>query len=210
MDKKALLKELADAVVACAPDRATVAARRALEEGLNPVEAINEGLVVGMGVIGDNYAERKMYLPQVLVAAHAMYNGLDVLLPAIPKADMKDTKQAETAVVQGDVHDIGKNIVKTMLTASGYVVDDLGKDVSPNLIADTAKDKGIHVVCLSTLMTPTMDNMAAAVKALDNLNPGPHKFRRFVEGLEKDGYLNGNRKVDLSAQFAAAKQLLGL
>ena len=65
MDKKALLKELADAVVACAPDRATVAARRALEEGLNPVEAINEGLVVGMGVIGDNYAERKMYLPQV-------------------------------------------------------------------------------------------------------------------------------------------------
>lgn len=166
MDKKALLKELADAVVACAPDRAIVAARRALEEGLNPVEAINEGLVVGMGVIGDNYAERKMYLPQVLVAAHAMYNGLDVLLPAIPKADMKDTKQAETAVVQGDVHDIGKNIVKTMLTASGYVVDDLGKDVSPNLIADTAKDKGIHVVCLSTLMTPTMDNMAAAVKAL--------------------------------------------
>ncbi|WP_400232796.1 B12-binding domain-containing protein [Methanomethylophilus alvi] len=166
MDKKALLKELADAVVACAPDRATVAARRALEEGLNPVEAINEGLVVGMGVIGDNYAERKMYLPQVLVAAHAMYNGLDVLLPAIPKADMKDTKQAETAVVQGDVHDIGKNIVKTMLTAAGYVVDDLGKDVSPNLIADTAKDKGIHVVCLSTLMTPTMDNMAAAVKAL--------------------------------------------
>lgn len=166
MDKKALLKELADAVVACAPDRATVAARRALEEGLNPVEAINEGLVVGMGVIGDNYAERKMYLPQVLVAAHAMYNGLDVLLPAIPKADMKDTKQAETAVVQGDVHDIGKNIVKTMLTASGYVVDDLGKDVSPNLIADTAKDKGIQVVCLSTLMTPTMDNMAAAVKAL--------------------------------------------
>ncbi len=166
MDKKALLKELADAVVACAPDRATVAARRALEEGLNPVEAINEGLVVGMGVIGDNYAERKMYLPQVLVAAHAMYNGLDVLLPAIPKADMKDTKQAETAVVQGDVHDIGKNIVKTMLTASGYVVDDRGKDVSPNLIADTAKDKGIHVVCLSTLMTPTMDNMAAAVKAL--------------------------------------------
>ncbi|WP_400225054.1 B12-binding domain-containing protein [Methanomethylophilus alvi] len=166
MDKKALLKELADAVVACAPDRATVAARRALEEGLNPVEAINEGLVVGMGVIGDNYAERKMYLPQVLVAAHAMYNGLDVLLPAIPKADMKDTKQAETAVVQGDVHDIGKNIVKTMLTASGYVVDDLGKDVSPNLIADTAKDKGIHVVCLSTLMTPTMDNMAVAVKAL--------------------------------------------
>ena len=201
MDKKALLKELADAVVACAPDRATVAARRALEEGLNPVEAINEGRVVGMGVIGDNYAERKMYLPQVLVAAHAMYNGLDVLLPAIPKADMKDTKQAETAVVQGDVHDIGKNIVKTMLTASGYVVDDLGKDVSPNLIADTAKDKGIHVVCLSTLMTPTMDNMAAAVKALVDYGywgncsvtiGGPPTTEGFAKEIGADGLAHGS------------------
>lgn len=166
MDRKALLKELADAVVACAPERATEAAKTALREGMDPIEAINEGLVVGMGVIGDNYAERKMYLPQVLVAAHAMYNGLDVLLPAIPKADLKDTKRAETAVVQGDVHDIGKNIVKTMLTASGYIVEDLGKDVSPQAVAEKAKEKGVRVVCLSTLMTPTMDSMAAAVKAL--------------------------------------------
>lgn len=166
MDRKVLIKELADAVVACDPERATEAAKTALKEGMDPIEAINEGLVVGMGVIGDNYAERKMYLPQVLVAAHAMYNGLDVLLPAIPKADLKDTKRAETAVVQGDVHDIGKNIVKTMLTASGYIVEDLGKDVSPQTVAEKAKEKGVRVVCLSTLMTPTMDSMAAAVKAL--------------------------------------------
>ncbi|MFA6804441.1 MAG: cobalamin-dependent protein [Candidatus Methanomethylophilaceae archaeon] len=166
MDKQALLKELADAVIACDPERAKKAAEEALKEKLDPVEAINEGLVVGMGVIGDNYAERKMYLPQVLVAAHSMYEGLDVLLPAIPKGDLSDAKTAETAVVQGDVHDIGKNIVKTMLTASGYIVEDLGKDVDPEIICKNANDKGIDVVCISTLMTPTMDNMERAVKLI--------------------------------------------
>ncbi len=166
MDKSECLKQLADAVVACHPEEARKAAEQALKEGLDPVEAINEGLVVGMGIIGDNYAKKIMYLPQVLVAAHSMYEGLDVLLPAIPKGDLADSKTAITAVVQGDVHDIGKNIVKTMLTAGGFIVNDLGRDVSPALIADTAKNTGTNVVCLSTLMTPTMDSMQAAVKLI--------------------------------------------
>lgn len=166
MDKSECLKQLADAVVACHPEEARKAAEQALKEGLDPVEAINEGLVVGMGIIGDNYAKKIMYLPQVLVAAHSMYEGLDVLLPAIPKGDLADSKTAITAVVQGDVHDIGKNIVKTMLTAGGFIVNDLGRDVSPPLIADTAKNTGTNVVCLSTLMTPTMDSMQAAVKLI--------------------------------------------
>lgn len=164
MNKESLLKELADSVAACDPVRSKKAAEQALKEGLDPVVAINEGLVIGMGVIGDNYAIRKMYLPQVLVAAHSMYEGLEVLLPAIPKGDLKGSKTAITAVVMGDVHDIGKNIVKTMLTAGGYLVKDLGKDVPPMTIAETAKNEKINVVCISTLMTPTMDNMQAAVK----------------------------------------------
>ncbi len=161
-----ILKELADAVVACEPERARAAAEKALAEKVDPVEAINEGLVVGMGIIGDNYANHTMYLPQVLVAAHSMYEGLDVLLPAIPKGDLADSKTAITAVVQGDVHDIGKNIVKTMLTAGGFIVNDLGRDVPPATIADTAKNESVDVACLSTLMTPTMDNMEAAVKLI--------------------------------------------
>lgn len=160
------MKELADAVVACDPERAHKAAEKALVEGVDPVVAINEGLVVGMGIIGDNYAAKTMYLPQVLVAAHSMYEGLDVLLPAIPKGDLADSKTAITAVVQGDVHDIGKNIVKTMLTAGGFIVNDLGRDVPPATIADSAKSEGVDVACLSTLMTPTMDNMELAVKKI--------------------------------------------
>lgn len=166
MTEEEILKALADAVVSCDPERAHSTAELALKEGLDPVVAINEGLVAGMGAIGDNYANHTMYLPQVLVAAHSMYEGLDVLLPAISKDDVSETKTAVTAVVMGDVHDIGKNIVKTMLTAGGFIVDDLGKDVPPGTIADTAKDKEADVVCLSTLMTPTMDSMQAAVKGL--------------------------------------------
>jgi len=173
MNEEEILKELADAVVACNPERSKKAAQKALAMHMDPVKAINHGLVIGMGIIGDNYAERKIYLPQVLVAAHSMYEGLDVLLPAIPKGNLADTKTAMTAVVQGDVHDIGKNIVKTMLTAEGYIVEDLGKDVPPAIIADTAKNKEINVVCLSTLMTPTMDSMQAAVKKIND--DGYHK-----------------------------------
>ena len=139
-------------------------AQKALDAGIDPVEAINEGLVVGMGVIGDQYADHTIFLPQVLVAAHAMYEGLDVLLPAIPKGDLKDSKRACTAVVMGDVHDIGKNLVKTMLTAGGYIVDDLGKDVDPQVIADKTKDDEADALCLSTLMTPTMDSMEQALE----------------------------------------------
>ncbi len=166
MDESSILKELADAVVACNPPRAKKAAETALAEGMDPVKAINEGLVVGMGVIGDNYAERKMYLPQVLVAAHSMYEGLDVLIPAIPKDENVVAKKAITAVVQGDVHDIGKNIVKTMLTAAGFLVNDAGKDVPPATITQTMLADRAEVVCLSTLMTPTMDNMAKTLKLI--------------------------------------------
>ena len=166
MDEKAILKELADAVIACDPPRAKAAAETALKEGMDPVTAINEGLVVGMGVIGDNYAERKMYLPQVLVAAHSMYEGLDVLIPAIPKDESLTSKRAVTAVVQGDVHDIGKNIVKTMLTASGFIVCDAGKDVPGAEVVKDMLDNKAEVVCLSTLMTPTMDSMQDAVRMI--------------------------------------------
>ncbi len=166
MDESSILKELADAVVACDPPRAKKAAETALSAGMDPVKAINEGLVVGMGVIGDNYAVRKMYLPQVLVAAHSMYEGLDVLIPAIPKDENISAKKAITGVVQGDVHDIGKNIVKTMLTAAGFMVDDLGKDVPPQTVVDQMLADQSEVVCLSTLMTPTMDNMAKAVQLI--------------------------------------------
>ena len=150
----------------CKADLAKSAAEAALAEGVNPVEAINEGLVKGMAAVGERYAEHKVYLPQVLVSARCLYTGLDILIPAIPKEDLANSKKAATVVVEGDVHDIGKNIVKTMLTAGGYIVNDLGKDIPSAQIADTVKGEGIDVLCMSTLMTPTMDRMPEVINLL--------------------------------------------
>lgn len=166
MSKEQILEDLSNAVINCKADLATNAAKAALDEGIDPVLAINEGLVKGMSVVGERYAEHKVYLPQVLVSARCLYNGLDVLLPAIPKEALADSKRAATVVVEGDVHDIGKNIVKTMLTAGGYMVTDLGKDVPSAEIAGKAKELGINVLCMSTLMTPTMDRMPEVISLL--------------------------------------------
>jgi len=166
MSKEAILNKLSDAVVAGKPDLARQGAEEALASKMDPLEAINNGLVKGMSIIGDKYAARQVYLPQVLMSAKSMYDGLDVLLPAIPKSAMENVKKCATAVVEGDVHDIGKNIVKTMLTASGFVVFDLGKDVPISTIVDTAKKEKLDALALSTLMTPTMDGMKASVDGL--------------------------------------------
>ena len=167
MSKQEIFDRLSDSVVNHKMDVAKSASQEALDKGIDPVEAINEGLVKGMGIVGDLYAERKIYLPQVLVSANCMYLGLDILFPSIPVGSLDASKKCATAVVEGDVHDIGKNIVKTMLTAGGYVVTDIGKDVPPEKIVEEAEKNGIKCLCLSTLMTPTMDNMK---KTLDVMN----------------------------------------
>ena len=138
---------------------AAAAAKEALDAGIDPLEAINDGLLKGMTLVGDLFSKHKAFLPQLLTAAAAMYGALDILLPAIPKGKQQDQKKVTLAVVEGDVHDIGKNILKTLLTAGGYLVDDLGKDVPADVIADAAQENGAQVVALSALMTTTMFKM---------------------------------------------------
>ena len=177
MSKEEILKDLSDSVINYKLDLAKSSAQAALDADIDPVLAINEGLVKGMGVVGDNYEARKVYLPQVLVSANCMYAGLDILIPAIPVESMKNSKKCATVVVEGDVHDIGKNIVKTMLTAGGYMVTDYGKDIPPETIVESAEKDGIECICLSTLMTPTMDNMK---KTLDILKETGYRSKCVV------------------------------
>jgi len=166
MANEQILKKLSDAVVGGKVNDAKAAAEEALKAGMEALDAINNGLVNGMSIVGDKYAAHQVYLPQVLMSAHTMYAGLDILLPAIPKASMASMVNASVCVVEGDVHDIGKNIVKTMLTAGGFNVIDLGKDVPIETIIDTVEKEKLSVVCMSTLMTPTMDGMKAAIDGL--------------------------------------------
>jgi len=164
--KEEIVAKLAAAVENYKMPDAQAAAKEAVAAGVDPVYAINEGLVKGMNVVGDKFAEHKIFLPHVLVASKALYAGLDILLPLIPKAEEGEAKTAVACVMEGDVHDIGKNILKTLLTAGGYMVTDLGKDVPPSKVAATVKENSTQVVCLSTLMTPTMEGMAKTIDLL--------------------------------------------
>lgn len=166
MSKEEILKKLSDAVVLGKPDISKNAAMEALDNGIPALDAINDGLVNGMSIVGDKYAAHQVYLPQVLMSAHTMYAGLDILLPAIPKAQMDKMLRAATCVVEGDVHDIGKNIVKTMLTAGGFDVVDLGKDTPIETIIEAVDKERLNVLAMSTLMTPTMDGMKAVIDGL--------------------------------------------
>ena len=166
MSNEEILKKLSDAVVGGKVNDSKAAAQEALDAGMAALDAINDGLVAGMSIVGDKYAAHQVYLPQVLMSAHTMYAGLDILLPAIPKAAMDKMLRAATCVVEGDVHDIGKNIVKTMLTAGGFDVVDLGKDTPIETIIESVEKEKLNVLCMSTLMTPTMDGMKAAIDGL--------------------------------------------
>ena len=166
MTNEEILKKLSDAVVGGKIDAAKSAAQEAADAGMAALDAINDGLVAGMSIVGDKYAAHQVYLPQVLMSAHTMYAGLDILLPLIPKAQMDKMLRAAVCVVEGDVHDIGKNIVKTMLTAGGFDVVDLGKDTPIENIIEAVDKYNLNVVAMSTLMTPTMDGMKAAVDGL--------------------------------------------
>ena len=166
MSNEEILKKLSDAVVGGKIADSKAAAQEALDAGMPALDAINDGLVAGMSIVGDKYAAHQVFLPQVLMSAHTMYAGLDILLPAIPKADMDKMLKAAVCVVEGDVHDIGKNIVKTMLTAGGFDVVDLGKDTPIDTIIESVEKEKLDVLCMSTLMTPTMDGMKAAIDGL--------------------------------------------
>ena len=141
-------------------------AQQVIKEGLDPLDAIDNSLIKGMTIVGEKYAAHQVFLPQVLLAADAMYGALDILLPLIPKEEPSKKETVVIGVVEGDVHDIGKNIVKAMLTAAGFKVHDLGKDVSDEDFVKAIKRHHPNYLAMSTLMTPTMDSMKATVDAV--------------------------------------------
>jgi corrinoid protein of di/trimethylamine methyltransferase len=164
--KERILAGLEHAVVSGRKDEAVRFASAAIKEGVAALEAIDGGLIKGMAIVGDRYSQHRIFLPQVLLAADAMYAALGVLLPHLPIEISSDRKTIIIGVVEGDVHDIGKNIVRAMLTAAGYDVRDLGKDQAEDAFVREAHLTGALVVAMSTLMTPTMESMKATVDAM--------------------------------------------
>jgi len=154
--KEEVLKKLVQAVVDGNLEVAEEAAKEAVSAGIEPYRAIIDGLAKGMEIVGEKYDAKEFFLPELLMAGDAMYAGLNVLLPLLPKREAGEKGTVILGVVEGDIHDIGKNIVKAMLTASGYKVIDLGKDVPVDEFIKRAKEERAQVIAMSTLMTPTL------------------------------------------------------
>ena len=137
---------------------------KAIEEGNTAQEILNEGLLAGMNVIGEKFKVNEVYVPEVLVAARAMNKGTAILKPHLAAAGVQATGKVCIGTVQGDLHDIGKNLVKMMLEGKGLEVVDLGTDVSPEAFVQTAIEQNCQVICCSALLTTTMGVMEDVVK----------------------------------------------
>ncbi len=137
--------------------------REAVAQGLPPREILDNGLIAGMNVVGERFRAHEIFLPDVLLAARAMYAGLDLLRPLLEQEDVAARGKVVIGTVQGDLHDIGKNLVAIMLRGAGFEVIDLGNDVAPEKFVSTVKETGARVLGMSTLLTTTMPVMRRVV-----------------------------------------------
>ena len=171
--RKGLLKDLSDAVVDMDEDKAKETSQRVLDEGLNAYDAIMNGLAAGMEIVGDLYDKHEYFVPELLMCADALYAGLDILKPHIKPEDLGDSAKGQVVIgtVQGDVHDIGKNIIKMMFEVAGFTVHDLGRDVPLEKFVEEQMRTDSDIVALSAMMTTTMMGMKKVVQMIKEKNP---------------------------------------
>ncbi len=174
---KEILAKLEKAVLDMDENLARSTAQEVLSHKLNVVEAVNGGLIKGMKIVAEKYDKEEIYLPQVLASANAFYAAFDILRPHMLAGTKGSGKKVVIGVVEGDIHDIGKNLVKTMIEANGFECIDMGRDVPIEDFVGKVADTKPEYVAMSTLMTPTMKSM-----------------KRIMEGMAEEGVREG-RKV---------------
>lgn len=206
--KEELIKKLSDAVVDMEEDETVEISKQCIENNVNAYEAIDKGLANGMNKAGELYEEGEYYIPELLMCSDAMYAGLDVLKPHLKKDENEVKEKVVIGVVQGDTHDIGKNLVKIMMETEGFEVIDLGRDIPPIDFVEKAKEVGASIIVLSTLMTTTMDGMAEVINILKEqglkdkvkvmIGGGPIS-QSYADKIGADGYTTDASKA---AKFA--------
>ena len=169
--KEEILKKLAEAVVEFDEDGAREWSQTALDEGIDAFEAIMDGLAAGMETVGDLYDQQEYFVPELLMSADALYIGLDILRPHIEQDKVKKMGQVVIGTVQGDVHDIGKNIIKLMFDVGGFEVHDLGRDVPLEKFVEEQLRTDAEIVAMSAMMTTTMVGMKKVIEMIKEKNP---------------------------------------
>ncbi len=171
--KEEILEKLKEAVVEYEEDDSREAAQEALDSPdlMTPMEAVMDGLAAGMEEVGRLYDTHEYFVPEVLMCADALYAGLDILRPHISKEDAKMKAQVVIGSIQGDVHDIGKNLVKMMFDVAGWEVHDLGRDVPLEQFVEKQLETDSEVVAMSAMMTTTMLGMKKVIQMIKEKNP---------------------------------------
>ena len=214
--RKEILGALAEAVDRMDEEGAVRWAHEALASGLDPYEAITQGLSKGMNVVSDKYDKGIYFVPEILVCADAMYAAIDVLRPHLKTQDGGARAPVVIGVIEGDIHDLGKSIVKLMLDAAGFTVHDLGRDVAVSRFVDKARELGSGIVAVSTLMSTTMGGMGRLVEALTDaglrdsfkvmIGGGPISLA-FAESIGADAYGNNAMEaVRIANEWEEASQ----
>jgi len=186
--------------------------QEALDEQEDPAGVLNEGLIAGMKEVGRLFEEGEYFVPEMLIAARAMKEGLAILRPALVRANVRPTGKVLIGTVKGDLHDIGKNLVGMMLEGSGLEVEDLGTDVSPERFVEAVRSGGAGLLGLSALLTTTMPYIRTTIEAIDEAGlrdrikvivGGAPVTEAFAREIGADGYA-----PDASRAAALARSLI--
>ena len=211
--KEELLEKLSECVVEMEDEEVVDVANEYIESGYPALDGIREGLVDGMNKASDLYDEEEYFVTDLLLCSDAMYSGIDILKPHLPVEENKGEKiKIVIGVVEGDTHDIGKNLVKIMLDTAGFEMYDLGRDVPLDNFVDKAIEVGASFICMSTLMTTTMDGMRIVIEKLkergirDNIKVmigGSPISQKYANEIGADGYsANAVGAVKLAKKLA--------
>jgi 5-methyltetrahydrofolate--homocysteine methyltransferase len=205
------LQALADALIRGDRDTTAQLTQAAVDEGMNPKDILEKGLIAGMNVVGERFKVNEIYVPEVLIAARAMHAALDVLRPKLAEAGVKPLGTVVLGTVKGDLHDIGKNLVGMMLTGAGMKVVDVKTDVSPEKFVEACKAENAGVCAMSALLTTTMPQMGEVVKAIKDAGleaktviGGAPVTQNFADEIGADGYA-----PDAASAVDVVKQLIG-
>ena len=175
------IEELAQAVETGKAKIVPQLVQEALDEGIDPMEILNKGMIDAMGVVGEKFKNNEIFVPEMLVAARAMKKGVDVVKPHLGAGNSATIGKMVMGTVAGDLHDIGKNLVIMMIESAGFEVVDLGVDVPIEKFLEAAADPDVNIVGCSALLTTTMPSLRDTVAAL-NKAPNRSQFKIMVGG----------------------------
>jgi len=204
------LKALADAIIKGDQNSAVEITRSAIDEGTEAKAILDNGLIASMDVVGARFKKNEIYIPEVLISARAMKMAMELLEPELVKAGVEPVGKFLIGTVQGDLHDIGKNLVAMMLKGAGFEVIDIGVDISAEKFVQHAKNTAVQLVGMSALLTTTMPGMEKTIKALKEAGVsakimigGAPVTQNYADKIGADGYA-----ADAASAVDTAKSLV--